>query len=115
MATRVGRECDTQVPDSFSAAPIDAFIERWRDSASSERSNSQSFLNELCDAIGVPRPEPAIGGVGDYRFERTVTHYFPDAGSTERRIDLYRRGCFVLESKQGDNPRQHSLFGENEA
>jgi len=33
------------------------FIRRWR-SSGPERANFQSFLTELCDLIGVPRPDP---------------------------------------------------------
>ena len=61
----------------------------------------------------MPWPDAATGG--DYRFERAVTHNFPDGTSTTRWIDLYRRGRFVLEAKQGAAPPQPSLFGESEA
>ncbi len=83
-----------------------------------ERANAQPFLSELCDVLHVPRPDPAIGGVGPYRFERNVTHHEADGSTTTRRIDLYRRACFVCETKQGGTPhRQESLFtaGESEA
>jgi len=43
-----------------------------------------------------------------------VTHHFPDGASTTCWIDLYRRGRFVLEAKQGAAPPQPSLFGESE-
>ena len=75
-----------------------------------ERANCQSFLSELCDLLGVPRPDPASGGTGPYRFERNVIHHEVDGSSSTRRIDLYRRGCFVCEAKQGGSPhRQSSL------
>ena len=82
-----------------------------------ERANAQPFLSELCDVLGVPRPDPAQGGIGPYRFERNVTHHEADGTATTRRIDLYRRGCFVCEAKQGGAPhRQASLFtGETDA
>jgi len=38
---------------------IDEFIDRWKNSGGSERANFQTFANELCDALGVPRPAPA--------------------------------------------------------
>ena len=76
-----------------------------------ERANCQSFLSELCDVLDVPRPDPATGGGGAYRFERNVTHHEADGAATTRRIDLYRRGCFVCEAKQGGSPlRQTSPF-----
>ncbi|MCD0461417.1 DNA methyltransferase [Roseiconus lacunae] len=33
------------------------FIDRWKDSGGAELANSQSFLKELCDLLGVPQPE----------------------------------------------------------
>ncbi len=82
-----------------------------------ERANAQLFLTELCDVLDVPRPDPAQGGIGPYRFERNVIHHEADGTTSTRRIDLYRRGCFVCEAKQGAAPhRQAGLFsGETEA
>src|SRR3954469_18089295 len=37
-------------------AAIDSFIARWSAASASERSNSQPFLSELCDLLGVERP-----------------------------------------------------------
>lgn len=81
---------------------IDAFIERWKPSGGSEMANFQTFANELTDLLGVERPKPATadGDHNDYRFERPVT--FTHTGRKSRgRIDLYKRGCFILEAKQG--------------
>ena len=89
----------------------DAFIARWSLTGGAERSNSQAFQLELCDLLGVPRPAGQSGGLGDYRFERTVSHPEPDGRLSTRFIDLYKRGCFILEAKQGDSARQPSLFG----
>ena len=96
---------------------MEAFIARWDGTAMAERANAQPFLSELCDVLGVPRPDPAQGGIGPYRFERNVTHHEADGTATTRRIDLYRRGCFVCEAKQGGAPhRQATLFtGETDA
>lgn len=76
----------------------DKFIARWSAASASERANSQLFLSELCDLIGVPHPEPSHES--GYSFEHPVTQINPDNTKSEGRIDLYRRGCFVLESKQ---------------
>lgn len=101
--------------DSFqsdSLSTVDSFIARWDGTAMAERANAQLFLAELCDALGVPRPDPAMGGGGDYRFEAPVTHHEADGTTSTRRIDLYRRGRFVCEAKQGGSPyRQAGLFG----
>lgn len=37
------------------------FIARWSVSGASERANKDSFLNDLCDALDVPRPNPTTG------------------------------------------------------
>jgi hypothetical protein len=69
-----------------------------------ERANYSALLHELCDVLGVPRPEGATGSGGDYRLERAVKHFEDDGGTSSKRIDLYKRGCFVLEAKQGAAP-----------
>jgi len=98
-------------PELASIDAVEAFIARWDGTAMAERANYQPFLCELCDVLGVPRPDPANGSGGDYRFERGVTHHAADGSTSNRRIDLYRRACFVLEAKQGSNPhRQMPLF-----
>src|SRR5205085_10785597 len=35
-----------------------------------------------------------------YGFEYEVTQHHPDGSSSKGRIDVYKRACFVLESKQ---------------
>ena len=75
-----------------------AFIARWAAATASERANSQLFLSELCDVLEVARPEPTRDG--GYAFEFEVTEQHTDGSASQGRIDLYRRGCFVLESKQ---------------
>ena len=84
-------------------ASVRAFITRWERSGASERANYQLFLSELCDVIGVPHPDPATPDTSEneYVFERSVTFHHGDGTSSIGRIDLYKRGCFVLEAKQG--------------
>ena len=48
-----------------------AFIARWAAASPSERANSQPFLCELCDILGVSRPEPTPEK--GYAFEYEVT------------------------------------------
>ena len=38
-------------------ADIGAFIARWKASGAAERANYQLYLSELCDVLGVPRPD----------------------------------------------------------
>ncbi|MGA3403752.1 MAG: type IIL restriction-modification enzyme MmeI, partial [Acetobacteraceae bacterium] len=85
------------------AALIDAFIARWQGrEGGQERANYSLFLTELCDVLGVPHPDPAAASTqeNDYVFERAVKGQATDASSGAGRIDLYKRGCFVLEAKQ---------------
>lgn len=51
----------------------------------------------------MPCPEPARAEIerNAYVFEKTVIFTHPDGCETRRYIDLYKRGCFVLEAKQG--------------
>ena len=79
------------------------FIARWAHSGGAERANYGQFLSELCRVIGVPEPEPTQPHESDnrYVFEKTVQDVGEGGKSTVRRIDLYRRGAFVLEAKQG--------------
>ncbi len=96
--------------------PASPFIERWQNSGAAERANYQLFLSELCDYLGVPRPNPAVGDVrlDEYVFERPVTFRHPNGLTSAGFIDLYKRGCFVLEAKQGSPvPDTTSLFETN--
>tara|TARA_R110000787_G_scaffold263382_2_gene369164 strand:- start:1432 stop:4926 length:3495 start_codon:yes stop_codon:yes gene_type:complete len=84
---------------------VDEFIQRWKRSGAAERANFQPFLTELCDLIGVERPDVSTKDrrVDGYTFERDVTD--PISGNTKF-IDLYKRDCFVLEAKQGSEPKK---------
>jgi hypothetical protein len=81
---------------------VDEFIARWTQrEGGAERANYQMFLSELSDVLGVARPEPsgADRDRNDYVFERAVRSTTLD-GASAKRIDLYKRGCFLLEAKQ---------------
>ncbi len=103
--------------DQLNTADASAFITRWQASAAAERANCQSFLNELCDFLAVPRPDPtgADDSKNAYVFERAVAFHNGDGSTSPGRIDLYKRGCFVLEAKQGSNKDQGqaSLFASS--
>ncbi|WP_306110621.1 MULTISPECIES: DNA methyltransferase [unclassified Roseovarius] len=99
---------------------MDDFIKRWRSSGGSERANFQRFGIELTQLLGVEEPAVATSDNQNdhYRFERPV-----DFGPTSTRshgfIDLYRKGCFVLEAKQGtegktrQDPNQLSMLTDD--
>ena len=96
------------------------FIKRWKGSGGNEMANFQSFAGELVQLLSVEpiKVADAEGQNNDYRFERPVA--FTHTGKQRRgRIDLYRRGCFVLEAKQGSqkpqNPDQLSLLTPSQA
>jgi hypothetical protein len=85
------------------AARVDAFIARWRDGeGGAERANYAMFLVELTDLLDLPHPDPAGASreTNDYVFERAVRATDLDGNAQAGRIDLYKRGCFVLEAKQ---------------
>lgn len=82
---------------------VDAFIDRWTvGEGGAERANYQLFLSELCDVVGVARPEPAEAthGRNDYVFERAVRPRTSAPTANPKRIDLYKKGAFILEAKQ---------------
>jgi len=82
---------------------IEPFIKRWEGrEGGQERANYVMFLNEFCQALGLPMPEPAgaTSRDNDYVFERAVKDFLPDGSAASRRIDLYKRNSFVLEAKQ---------------
>jgi hypothetical protein len=91
-------------PNSGSTTP-EAFVARWAASAAAERANYQLFLSELCDFLDLPRPNPTIpdDDQNTYVFERPIHFKNVDGSTSIGFIDLYRRGCFVLEAKQGSN------------
>lgn len=92
-----------EAPALPSPENIEAFIARWTPAQAAELSNAQSFLKELCrEVLGVPEPDPRTNNPerDAYVFERPVV-FNDQAGEAGGRIDLYRRGCFVLETKQG--------------
>ena len=99
-------------------ANLNSFIARWTaGEGGQERANYQMFLTELCDVLEVPRPDQASHDAAHnaYAFERAVTFREPDGSTARGRIDLYKRGSFVLEAKQSRRPgtekaEQSSLF-----
>ena len=86
---------------------VDAFIARWTArEGGAERANYQMFLSELCDVIGVARPDPAGAerAHNDYVFERAVRSRPGEPLAAPKRIDLYKKGAFILEAKQSRLP-----------
>ncbi len=84
-----------------SAAQLQAFITKWEASGAAERANAHLFINDLCGVLGVEPPEPKTPDEREnaYVFEKTI----PSATDSNNFIDLYKRGHFILETKQGAN------------
>ncbi|WP_417489434.1 DNA methyltransferase [Maricaulis sp.] len=106
--------------DGLAPGVVDAFIARWEATGGNEDANAQPFLTDLCALLGVPRPDPAKeeNYLNDYAFERSVTRNHADGHVSTRFLDLYKRGCFVLEAKQSSRsgkvkptPAQRELHG----
>ena len=97
------------------------FETRWTGSGGAERANYGLFLHELCALIGVPPPDPTTDSPAQdaYVLERAVTFADGVTGPTLRtstgRIDLYKRGCFVLETKQGTDSPEKQKAAERRA
>ena len=76
-------------------------IARWTGTeGGAERANYQMFLSELTQALGLPLPEPKGMGLGAYEFEAPVRSEAALGKKGTGRIDLYKRGSFILEAKQ---------------
>ncbi len=98
-------------------SPADAFIAQWRDTGGSELANTQSFINGLCSLIGVEPPHGSRtdDAHNDYVFERRVFQNNGDGTTSFGRIDAYKRGCFILEAKQGsEGDRAAAERGEDD-
>ena len=80
-----------------------AFIARWSAAGGAEHANAQQFFLELCDLLGVDRPNPHVDAAPDYRFEKQVEIQHEDGHVSTDRVDFYKRGHFVIEAKQGVN------------
>ncbi|MDQ5895941.1 MAG: hypothetical protein QG612_27 [Pseudomonadota bacterium] len=91
-------------------ADIEAFVTRWTGVTASEISTSQSFIIELCELLDVPRPHPTPER--DYMFERPITFQNGDGSTSPGRVDCYRRGAFVWESKKLNPGAQAARTGK---
>ena len=82
---------------------VKRFIAQWRDTGGSELANTQSFINGLCQLIGVEPPHGSRtdDSQNDYVFERRVFQDNGDGSVSFGRVDCYKRGAFILEAKQG--------------
>lgn len=92
-----------QPKESCVSEAVEAFIQRWQgQEGGQERANYALFLTELCDLLGLPHADPASATTegNDYVFERVVREAGREGSVSNKRIDLYKRDCFILEAKQ---------------
>ncbi|MHB1145515.1 MAG: class I SAM-dependent DNA methyltransferase [Thiobacillus sp.] len=68
-----------------------AFIAKWRGNPLSEKAGAQPFFLDLCDLLGVAKPNDP----DNYCFERGATR----TGAGHGWADVWKRGCFAWESK----------------
>jgi len=67
------------------------FIAQWRDNPLSERAGAQPFFLDLCELLGVGKPNDPE----HYCFERGATR----TGAGRGWADVWKRGCFAWENK----------------
>ena len=81
---------------------VENFIAKWSEAGGGERANAIPFLTELCDILEVEKPKPVMKSSAndDYRFDRPIKS---DSFGEQKQlyIDLYKQGCFIIETKQG--------------
>ncbi|MEO9613000.1 MAG: DNA methyltransferase [Nitratireductor sp.] len=102
---------------------VEQFIQRWTArEGGAERANYAMFITELCDVLGLPHPDVAGAetALNDYVFERAVKPRRSEGTTAPKRIDLYKKGAFILEAKQsrmkeGRGGEQPALFAEEPA
>lgn len=87
---------------------VDEFIAKWENCSGSERANYAVFLTELTGVVGVQAPGPT----DDYRIDASVPGGAEGGGTGF--IDLYKRGCFILEAKQSKVCELPTLPGLNQ-
>ncbi len=87
---------------------IETFIARWEEAEAKERANYQMFLTELCDVLEVPHPDPSgsDNAFNRYVFDRSLDRIKTDGSKTTVYADLYKRGSFMLETKQGAHAKK---------
>lgn len=89
-----------EIHADYNAKTLGAFVKSTREAQGAELANAQSIFRELCAALKVKPPKlKSAGADNHYCFEADVV----DAGK-QRRMDVYLRGHFIFESKQGVDP-----------
>ncbi len=90
-----------------SSTPLRRLAERWAAAKPAERANAQSYIIELCQALGVEPPRPAGSG---YEFEFPVRVVGRDGTESTNFVDLYKAQHFALEAKDQDSAKPNDLL-----
>ncbi|MFZ4595699.1 MAG: type IIL restriction-modification enzyme MmeI [Verrucomicrobiaceae bacterium] len=77
------------------ASTLESFIAHWSKGEANERANSQTFLLQLTQMLGVPAPSNTHEHGYSFEFPVKVS-----GTSNTNFLDLYRRAHFALKSKQ---------------
>ncbi|HNN91573.1 MAG TPA: class I SAM-dependent DNA methyltransferase [Pseudomonadota bacterium] len=102
LPSQLERLEDHEIPKEFDPVAIEEFVSETRRSSGGELANAQTIFNGLCRVLRVPLP-PLKRAHDDnpYCFEEDVK----TNSRAHRRIDVYNRGHFVFEAKQGVDPK----------
>lgn len=90
-----------------SPTKLRALADRWAAAKAAERANAQSYVIELCDALGVEPPRPAGSG---YEFEFPIKLTARDGTETQGFVDCYKERHFVLEAKDYEEGRSNDVL-----
>lgn len=86
---------------------LQTLANRWTNARPAERANAQTYLIELCEALGVERPRPAGSG---YEFEYPVKVVNRDGTETTNFADLVKLGHLVLEAKDEERGKSGDVL-----
>ena len=90
----------------ISPSKLQALADRWAGAKAAEKANLQSYVIELCGALGVEPPRPAGSG---YEFELPVRVVNRDGTESTNFIDLCKAGHFALEGKDEEAGRSNDV------
>lgn len=77
------------------------FIVKWKDNPLSEKAGAQTYFNDLCEMLGVDKPNDP----DNYTFERGATR----TGAGHGWADVWKRDCFAWENKGPDGDLSKAL------
>ena len=88
---------------------LKTLAENWAGARAGERANLQLYVVELCEALGVGRPQPR--GTG-YEFELQIDAISVEGTEAKNFIDCWKAGHFALEGKDDAPTKKGSTANE---